>query len=124
MTNPALMIAAVFLAGLAVVHSWLGERILIGPLLAPETRAGMLARSGFARSVLRFAWHLTSVAFLGMAAPLVVYAYASVDDTARLALRGVAAASIVMGVAVLAAGRGRHWAWPFFLAAGALAWSA
>lgn len=123
MLNPALMFGAVCLCGLAVAHSILGERWLIGPLTAPATRSGMLARSGYARLVLRFAWHLTSIAFVGLAAPLAVYAFAPVDWTARLMLRLVAATSIAMGGVTLAISRGRHLAWPFFLGAGVAALS-
>ncbi|MBL8590271.1 MAG: hypothetical protein JNK46_17185 [Methylobacteriaceae bacterium] len=121
MTHPLLLLAAAFMAGLAVAHSLLGEKWLIGPLVAEETRAGLLVRSRFALRVLRFAWHLTSVAFLGLAAPLVVYAFAAIDAPARLALRLVGASLLVMGAVVLASSRGRHLAWPFFLGAGAIA---
>lgn len=121
MLHPSLLVAALFMVGLAAAHSWLGERVLLGPLLAPEARAGLLAKSGFARRVLRFAWHLTSIAFIGLGAPLAVYAFAEIDPTARLALRLVGASLIVMGLTVLATSRGRHLAWPFFLGAGAIA---
>lgn len=119
MLHPALLAAAIILVGLALAHSWLGERRLIGPLLA-QAREGMLARSRFARQTLRFAWHLTSVAFVGLAAPLVVYAFHQIDDGARLALRLIAACAFVMGAIALASSRGRHLAWPFFLGAAAL----
>ena len=121
MPQPLLLLAALFMVGLAIAHSLLGERWLLQPLLAEGARAGLLAKSRFARRVLRFAWHLTSIAFLGLAAPLAVYAFAAIDPTARLALRLVGAALILMGALVLASSRGRHLAWPFFLGAGAIA---
>ncbi|MBK9082741.1 MAG: hypothetical protein IPL88_12015 [Rhizobiales bacterium] len=124
MTHPSLMLAAVILTGLGVAHSFLGERLLIGPLTSEAGRAGLLAKSRFARDVLRFAWHLTSVAFVGLAAPLAVYAFAEIDAPARLALRLVGASSIVMGAVALVSSRGRHLSWVFFLGAGALAASA
>lgn len=58
----AMLLAGVFLVGLGLVHSWLGEVKLIGPLLSPPGRSGILVHSRFARDVLRFAWHLTSLA--------------------------------------------------------------
>ena len=58
MSDGLLCTAAVLLVITAFVHSVLGERRLIGPLLA--RREGVLA-SDLARFVLRFVWHLVSV---------------------------------------------------------------
>lgn len=124
MLHPSLLLAALCMFGLAVMHSYLGERWLLGPLLAEGGRAGLLAKSRFARRVLRFAWHLTSIAFIGLGAPLAVYAFATIDPTARLVLRLVGASLIAMGATVLTSSRGRHLAWPFFLGAGAIATAA
>ena len=81
----------------------------------------MLAKSRFARDVLRFAWRLTSVAFVGLAAALAVYAFAEIDAPARLALRLAGVCSLVMGAVALVSSRGRRLSWVFFLGAGALA---
>jgi hypothetical protein len=120
MLHPSLFVASLILVGLALAHSWLGERRLIGPLLA-DANGGMLTRSRFARQVLRFAWHLTSVAFVGLAAPLAVYAFHDVDGAARLSLRLAAVCFVAMGALILWSSRGRHLAWPLFMGAGALA---
>jgi len=68
MSDGLLCTAAILLAITAFAHSLLGERRLIGPLLA--RREGVLA-SDLARVVLRFAWHLTSVTWAVLALILV-----------------------------------------------------
>ena len=119
--NAALLVSAGLTALLGIVHSGLGEARLIGPLLAPEGRTGLLARSAKARSILRFAWHLTSLAWWGLAAVLGALALAAPgrSETAVLAVVAVTLAS--SGLIILATSRGRHLAWPVFLLAAGLA---
>jgi hypothetical protein len=115
-TDVGLLIAAVLTFGVGVAHSWLGERKLIGPLVDPATRAGLLAQSGWARRVVRFAWHITTIAWWGMAALLVALALSPLEAQGRYALIAIAVTFAVSGVLTLATSRGRHLAWPVFLA--------
>ncbi len=110
----ALLLAATLTAITGIIHSWLGERRLIGPLLAPENRSGPLAHSAFARRVLRFAWHLTSLAWWGSAAIFVVLALTPPDAQGRLILAISAAMFLITGLTCLIAGGVRHIGWPFF----------
>jgi hypothetical protein len=114
MSNGLLLVAAMLLMVTAVVHSVLGERRLIGPLV--ERRDGILA-SDLARFVLRFAWHLTSVSWLALG--LILVQLVRNPATARLW------ASVATGVAFLgvglfdaAASRGRHIGWPLLAGIG------
>jgi hypothetical protein len=117
-----LIAAAALTLAIGAVHSWLGERRLLGPLLAPGRRQGLLASSGFARRVLRFAWHLTTIAWWGAGAALIALAASPpLDRQGRLALATIAATFLVTGIVTLVVGRGRHLAWPVFLAIAGLA---
>jgi hypothetical protein len=116
----ALLLAALLTVAIGATHSWLGERRLIGPLLDPATRGGMLEGSAFARQVLRFAWHLTTIAWWGFAALLVAYARTDGGAGSGPALAIIAAIFAVTGLIILATSRGRHLAWPVFLAMAAL----
>jgi hypothetical protein len=69
-----------------------------------------------------FAWHLTSVAWLGLAGILVASAQAA-PPSAGLILRIVAATCFVTSAAIALASGGKHLAWPVFLAVALLAWS-
>ena len=119
MTNASLMTAAALTVGIGIVHSWLGERRIIGPLLSLEMRTGIL-HSIFVRNVLRFAWHLTSLAWWGFAAILAAMATMPINDAARMVLWIVALIFIATGLTTLVTSRGRHLAWPVFMAIGGL----
>ncbi len=120
MSTAALLFASILTVAVGAAHSWLGERKLIGPLLSPQRRQGILEQSRFARQVLRFAWHLTTIAWWGIAAMLAALALSPPDPQSRLILAIIAAIFAVTGVVTLAVSRGRHLAWPVFLAIAAL----
>lgn len=119
MASAALLSAALLTVAVSIVHSWIGERRLIGPLLAIEPRVGVL-KSAFLRQVLRHAWHITSLAWTGMAVVLAGLAVAPQGEAGRIAIIGIGVTFLLHGVAILALSRGRHIAWPAFLAIGAL----
>jgi hypothetical protein len=120
MPNSLLLLAAALTVAIGVAHSWIGERRLIGPLLAPDRVSGLLAKSDFARQTLRFAWHITSVAWWGMAAILVALALWPIDRTGHWTLIAIATTFLISGVTTLVVSRGRHLAWPVFLAVAGL----
>lgn len=120
MTSMALVIAAGLTFVIGAAHSWLGERRLIGPLLAPGNRQGMLAKSAFSRGVLRFAWHITTLAWWGMALILAALAQGPIDGSSRRVLAILAGTFALTGAVTLISSRGRHLAWPVFMAIAAL----
>lgn len=120
MTEASLLLCAVILIGIGLAHSILGERWLIGPLLDPARRQGLLEKSRFAREVIRFAWHLTTLAFWSVAAVVVCVAMAPEDTLASAVLWAVSTFCFLSALAILISSRGRHLAWPFFATAGAL----
>lgn len=114
MSNGLLFIAAVLLMVTAFVHSLLGERRLIGPLLA--RREGVLA-SDLARFVLRLAWHLLSVAWMVLA--LILVQLVRDPATARFwAAAGTGVAFTGVGLFDAVASRGRHIGWPLLTGIG------
>jgi hypothetical protein len=115
----SLIAAAILTFTVGVLHSWLGEYRLIGPLLAPDNRHGLLVHD-FARFVLRFAWHLTTVTWWAFAIILGLMAFSPVGETGRMILVVIAALFLAMGSFTLVTSRGRHVSWPFFLAIGLL----
>lgn len=115
--NVMLIAAATLIVATMVVHSWLGERRLIGPLLANPT--GVLAND-LARAVLRFVWHLTSG--IGLIVAVALFAAAIKPDVIIPVL------ILTTGIVFLAAGlidavtsRGRHIGWPPLTAIGVAA---
>ena len=114
----ALYIAAALAIAIGVAHSWLGERYILMRLFRRGNLPKLFGGEAFTRNTLRFAWHLTSVAWWCLAVILVLMA--SGPPT-------LPALGIVIGVNFLAhsaitlvASRGKHFAWPVFLAIGLL----
>jgi hypothetical protein len=116
--SDVLVLTAAFLLMVGVlVHSVLGEKRLIGPLVA--RRDGVLA-SALSRAILRFAWHLTSVAGLVLGVTLVRL----VRDPATARLWAVATTGVAFTGAGLVdawASRGKHVGWPILTAVGVAA---
>jgi hypothetical protein len=120
MASISLTIAAILTLLIGVAHSWLGEVRLIGPILSAEGRHGVLAHR-FARQVLRFAWHITSLAWWGFAAIIGFLAQSPLDGSGRLILAITAVTFAVTGLITLVASRGRHLAWLVFFTIAGLA---
>lgn len=115
--NPTFMLlmASALAAMTAMVHSILGEKRLIGPLLASDIP---LMRSPLARQITRFAWHWTTLLWLSVAAVLAFAAYGDID--APWLIFGIGAAHFVAGVADGIYTRGQHVGWPLITIIGGL----
>lgn len=101
------LVAATFVL-LAVLHSVLGEALLLGPLLRSPLPRLRMGRWLGART-LRFAWHLTSLAWVALAAAVLSPAHVPLVASATLLLSGLVA---------FVSSRGQHFAWAVFVAGG------
>ena len=107
----------------AVVHTVLGERLIIGPLQESTDLPAVRGSAGFTKRTLRFAWHVTSVLGIGIAG--VLFYYASIEELQpdQVAVLTIIAATLFVSFVVsLIGSRGRHPAWILFLAAAILTW--
>lgn len=122
MTSWALTTAAILCLVLALGHSYLGERYILIRLFRRENLPHLFGSDVFTKRTLRFAWHITSVAWLGFGALLL--AQATGNESPRTALRIVAWTFAAHAIVTLLGSRGRHLAWVVFAAvASAAAWS-
>lgn len=119
--SAALLAAAALLLAIGLAHSYLGERYILVRLFRRELPK-LFGSDWFTRRTLRFAWHLTSVAWWGFGALLA--ALAAGRDARAAALLATAVTFALSAAVTAAASRGRHLAWPAFLAVAVLAWSA
>jgi hypothetical protein len=104
-----------------VGHSYLGERYILMRLFRREDLPRLFGTADFTKRTLRFAWHLTSVAWLGFAGLLLRLRSAQpldARDTAHL----IAGVSALSGLIALVGSRGRHLSWVVFFAIAALVW--
>ena len=95
----------------ALAHSLIGEKRLIGPLLARNIDL----LSGYRASLVRFAWHFTSLLMI-VTALLVAWPGAPV-----VLVRITGAIWLIAGVLDAILTRGKHIGWPLLMAAGLLA---
>jgi hypothetical protein len=93
----------------ALVHSWLGEKRIVIPLLA--YREGVMRRP-LARTIVRYAWHVTSALML-VSALAVAW-----PGSPRGLVAATGAVWLALGLTSLIASRGKHVGWPVLSGAG------
>jgi hypothetical protein len=118
-----LKIAAALIFALGAAHSYLGERYLLMRLFRRDSLPKLLGGTEFTKQTLRFAWHLITVAWWGLALLLLQAAQGGLTATSAVQVIGWTA--IVSGLFPLVFTRGRHLSWIVMFAIGALAltWS-
>jgi len=116
----ALYFMAAFLCvALGLAHSYLGERYILIRLFRRTDLPKLFGGTEFTKRTLRFAWHLTSVAWWGAAG---LFYYLARDQISTTSVAGVLAVVFLVHAAVtLIASRGRHLAWPAFFIVGVIA---
>lgn len=113
--------ALIILTGLA--HSVLGERYILTRLFRRSDLPKLFGGTAFTARTLRFAWHITTLAWWGMAVLLWQAADGTLSRTSVLQVLGWTA--LLSALLPLWITRGRHLSWIVFLAVGALTlWSA
>lgn len=117
-----LLIAALLLVAIAAAHSYLGERYILIRLFRRSDLPKVRGSEWFTKATLRFAWHVTSVAWLGFAAILVVLSQQQVEMSSIA--RIVALTFLVSAIVSAIGGRGRHYSWVVFLVIALLVWFA
>lgn len=116
----ALLYLAAFLAvALGVAHSVLGEKYILTRLFRREDLPKLFGSSEFTTRTLRFAWHITTVAWVGFGA-LLLHAGRG-DLTASGTLHIIGATFITGGFLPLLVTRGRHLSWLVLFAIGGIA---
>ena len=109
----ALYFAAFLAVAVGAAHSYLGERYIISRLLRRDNLPKLFGSDAFTRQTLRFAWHLTTIAWWGFAAILALMAFDAFSrENTALVLALTFLASAILTAAYT---RGRHLAWVVFL---------
>lgn len=118
-----LLIAAGVLSILfGVAHSYVGERRVVALLCGRSDLPPLWGSVALMRRTIRFAWHLTSIAWIGSGALLLLFARHPAEPTARIAIRVIAGTFLVSAGIAFLISRGRHPAWAICLAIAVLAW--
>ena len=117
MQQAALTFASLLIVATMLVHSMLGQRRIIRPLLDDGT--GVMQKP-LARFIVPFAWHLTS--FIGLIVAATLFAWAWMPDqalTIGLAVTGLV--FTVGGIWDAIGSKGQHVGWPPLTLIGLLA---
>lgn len=116
-----LYVSALLLIAISFIHSYLGERYILMRLFKRDNLPKLFGSDDFTKRTLRFAWHLTSVAWIGFAA--IVFS---------LTLPGFSQSTVVKIIAITFAihcavafwgSKGRHLSWIVFGTVGVLLFS-
>ena len=118
--NVYYLVAAALLILLGLVHSGLGERLVIAPLLAHKELPKLLGSRGFMGRVLRFAWHITSVLMWGIGGLLIYWGVTGAGTSIDAFI--VVATLLISALVSAVIGRLKHFSWCVLLLSAVLVW--
>ncbi|MEZ8140790.1 hypothetical protein A1OO_15045 [Enterovibrio norvegicus FF-33] len=108
-----LLVGSFLLIFIGFVHSYLGEKYILIRLFRRDNLPKLLGSDWFTKRVLRFAWHITTIAWWGFAAILYFLSNPSGDIRSEI-LMTIAVVFSLSGVVSLWFSRGKHLSWLFF----------
>jgi hypothetical protein len=114
-----LMVAAVLAFAIGLAHSVLGERYILVRLFRRGNLPQLFGGTIFTERTLRFAWHLTTVAWWGAGAMFFCMAQGPLSSSTVSAI--LAVVFLASGTIALVGSRGRHLSWLVFLIIGVIA---
>jgi hypothetical protein len=109
----SLYLAATLTIAISVAHSYLGERYILIRLFRRPDLPKLFGSDEFTINTLRFAWHITSIAWAGFAAMLIALADPPVTNRLLGSILGYT--FLATSLAILVGSRGKHLAWTIFL---------
>lgn len=95
------------------IHSYLGEKFILIRLFQKKNIPHLFGSDYFTKRTLRFAWHLTTVAWFGFACILYVIAEGT-ENITQVVLHVISAVFFVSGVFSFGFTKGRHLSWLVF----------
>lgn len=119
--NASLLVAALLVLLVSGAHSYLGERYILMRLFRRADLPKLFGSDEFTRRTLRFAWHITSLAWLGLGT-LILLIKPSLAASSSVLPAVIAATFGTTGLVALVASRGRHLSWIIFFAIAGLVW--
>ncbi len=103
----------IIIAVIGLIHSFLGEKVIVKPLLAGSSL------SGFANRTVRIAWHMTTLFWFAIAACFIALQFGTGKFVKHFLLIQAVAFGIAFIISIMNS-KGRHISWTGFLAAAIL----
>ena len=110
-----LLLGSFLLIFIGFVHSFLGEKYILIRLFKRDDLPQLLGSDWFTKRVLRFAWHLTTIAWWGFATILYFLGSPSGNLEAEILLT-LAVVFTLSGILSFAFSHGKHLSWIVFFA--------
>jgi hypothetical protein len=104
-----LYLAAALIIATGIIHSTLGERLIIIPVLKLENLPVIFGSTAFVKGTLRFVWHLISIAWWTFAYFLILAANNSINQT--VVLNTICVVAFISSIFPLVLTRGKHYSW-------------
>lgn len=119
-----MQLAAFLVVALGLAHSVLGERYILVRLFRREDLPRVFGSTEFTTQTLRFAWHITTVAWFGFAALLLQISQGQLTNSSAAQIIGFT--SIASGFLPLIITRAKHLSWLvlFIIGGISLVWGA
>jgi hypothetical protein len=111
------LVAALLAFGVGIAHSVLGERYILIRLFRHGDLPKLFGGTEFTARTLRFAWHLTTIAWWGAAALF----FAMAPPTSSLVSSILGVVFLITALVTFVVSRGRHLSWPVFAAISVIA---
>ncbi len=110
--------AAILTFIIGITHSVLGERYILTRLFKRDNLPKLFGSTTFTTQTLRFAWHITTIAWWGFAVILILLAenQFSFQNISMV----IAFTFLISGIISLVASKGKHYSWLVFLLIGGL----
>lgn len=112
----SLLASAILCVLMALTHSILGERLILGPLAHTTDLPVVRGSQTATRRTLRFTWHITSIFGLGIAAVLFYFAQLEMLDSSQIfVIRALSLTFFLCFLVAVIGSRGRHLSWLIFM---------
>lgn len=113
-----LLIAALLIFATGCAHSYLGERYILMRLFKRDDLPKLFGGTAFTAGTLRFAWHITTVAWWAFA--LLLFFASRGPLSSAMVLQVIAGAAVASAALPLFFTKGKHLSWVVFLLVAAL----
>ena len=107
---------------IGAAHSYLGEQYILVRLFRRSNLPELFGSDTFTKQTLRFAWHLTTIAWIGLASVLLIGVVVPSSDQLSAILKAISLTFFISAAVTLIGSRGRHFAWIVFLSISLLVW--
>jgi uncharacterized membrane protein len=108
-----LYIGSILAVFIGAIHSFLGEKYILVRLFRLDNLPKLIGGDWFTKRVIRFAWHITTVAWWGFAAIMYVFARSSENLKSEILLI-IGLVFLVSGIFSAGFTKGKHISWVVF----------